>query len=67
MNASRTPTLDALERKAEAMRNVRAAAAGLVEYAATLGVVLTIEQRPLMPPAMGYYETIVSVREARHG
>jgi hypothetical protein len=36
----------------------------LVEDAARLGVVVTIEQRPLQPLAMGNYETVVSVRRA---
>lgn len=42
-------------------REVRAT----VEQAKRLGVVLTVEQRPLQPLAMGNYETVVSVREAR--
>ena len=46
----------------EAIKN---AADHLVALAKSRGVVLTIEQKPLMPPAMGNYETVVSVREAR--
>lgn len=37
----------------------------LVERAERLGLVLTIEQRPLQPLAMGNYESVVSVRPAR--
>jgi hypothetical protein len=37
----------------------------LVEDAARLGVVVTIEQQPLLPLAMGHYETVVSVRRVR--
>ena len=37
----------------------------LVDEAAKHGFVLTVEQRPLMPPAMGHIETVVSVRPAR--
>lgn len=42
-----------------------AAATRLVERAKQLGLVLTIEQQPLQPLAMGHYDTLVSVREAR--
>jgi hypothetical protein len=38
----------------------------LAARAAALGLVLTIEQRSVPPLAMGNYETVVSVREARH-
>lgn len=37
----------------------------LVEEAHRLGVVLTIDQKPLQPLAMGHYKTEVSVREER--
>jgi hypothetical protein len=37
----------------------------LVRTAAGLGVVLSIEPRPLQPLAMGHYETFVAVRLAR--
>lgn len=40
-------------------------AAALVAEAARFGLVLTIEQVPLQPLAMGHYETRVSVRPAR--
>lgn len=40
-------------------------AKSLVELAHAAGYVLTVEQRPLQPPAMGNYETTVCVREAR--
>lgn len=37
----------------------------VVQEAAPRGEVLTIEQRPLKPLAMGHYETVISVRPAR--
>lgn len=37
----------------------------LVDSARQAGYVLTIEQRPLQPLAMGNYETVVGVRPAR--
>lgn len=37
----------------------------IVSAAAKAGVVLTVEQRPLTPLAMGHHETVVSVRPAR--
>ena len=43
---------------------IKEAAERLVATAAEWGVLLTIEQRPLLPFAMGHYETIVSVRQA---
>ena len=42
-----------------------AAAQALVAHAARLGLVLTVEQEPLQPLAMGHYSTMVSVRNAR--
>lgn len=39
----------------------------LVVDAARAGLVVTIEQRPLRPLAMGNHETVVSVRPARNG
>lgn len=44
---------------------IRAQAEQLVRFAARAGVVLSIEQRPMEPLAMGNYATVVSVREAR--
>lgn len=44
---------------------IREQAEGLVANAARLGVVVSIEQRPLRPLAMGNHETVVSVRSAR--
>lgn len=44
-----------------------AAATELVQAALRKGVVLTIEQRPLRPLAMGHHETHVLVRKARAG
>lgn len=37
----------------------------LVAHAASVGLVLTVEQRALQPFAQGHFETVVSVREAR--
>lgn len=45
---------------------IRSAAELLVNEAASQGLVLTIEQRPLLPLAMGHYTTEVSVRQGRH-
>jgi hypothetical protein len=44
---------------------MRSLAEELVNHAAEFGVVVTIEQVPEQPPAMGHYRTVVSVREAR--
>lgn len=41
------------------------AAQRLVQEAERLGVVLTVEQVPLQPLAMGHYKTVVGVRPAR--
>lgn len=45
--------------------HIQRMAEDLVNQAAGYGVVLTIEQVPEQPPAMGHYRTVVSVREAR--
>jgi hypothetical protein len=37
----------------------------LVAHAASVGLVLTVEQRALQPFAQGHFETVVSVREVR--
>lgn len=44
---------------------VRALAQALVKLTEAAGLVLTIEQVNLQPPAMGNYKTVVSVRPAR--
>ena len=44
---------------------VRTQAAELAEFAKSVGLVLTIERRPLLPLAMGHAETVVDVRPAR--
>lgn len=44
---------------------VEAAAHLLVGRAAILGLVLTVEQQPRQPLAMGNHQTVVTVREAR--
>ena len=43
----------------------KARAEQLVAEAQRAGLVITVEQRPLQPLAMGHYETVVSVRPAR--
>ena len=43
---------------------VRTQAFELAEWAKSVGVVLTIERRPLLPLAMGHAETVVDVRPA---
>lgn len=50
---------------ADPVEEIRAKAQLLLADATLAGVVLTIEQRPLKPLAMGHYETVVSVRAAR--
>ena len=44
---------------------VRTQAFELAEFAKSVGLVLTIERRPLLPLAMGHAETVVDVRPAR--
>ena len=44
---------------------VQRAASALIAEASRLGLVLTIEQRPLQPLAMGHYETVATVQVAR--
>lgn len=46
---------------------VLAAAQALIAEAQRLGLVVTIEQRPLQPLAMGHHETVATVRPARGG
>lgn len=45
--------------------DVLAAARALIAEAQRQGLVLTIEQVPLQPLAMGHYETVAGVRPAR--
>lgn len=49
----------------KAAGDILAAAADLLQRAAAAGIVLTIEQVPLQPLAMGHYATVASVRDAR--
>jgi|GEM_PF-4158952 len=44
---------------------VQSAADALIAEAKRLGLVITIEQRPLQPLAMGHHETVAMVRPAR--
>jgi hypothetical protein len=46
---------------------VQRAAEALIAEAARLGLVVTIEQRPLQPLAMGHFETVAAVRPERGG
>jgi len=55
----------ALYIRTEDADGVLAAAHALIAEAARLGLVLTIEQRPLQPLAMGHHETVATVRPAR--
>ena len=45
--------------------SVLRSAAALIAEAERLGLVLTIEQRPLQPLAMGHHETVAAVRPKR--
>jgi hypothetical protein len=49
----------------ESLSDVERAAQRLVQEAERLGVVLTIEQVPLQPLAMGHYTTVVSAQPKR--
>lgn len=49
----------------ESIADVERAAQRLVQEAERLGVVLTVEQVPPQPLAMGHYKTVVGVRPAR--
>lgn len=51
--------------RALAPDHYRQRAEALVTEAARDGIVITIEQLPLRPFAMGYHETVVAVRRAR--
>ena len=44
---------------------VQRAAEALIAEAKRLGLVVTIEQHPLLPLAMGHHETVATVRPAR--
>ena len=46
-------------------RVIQQRAEQLARDAQRLGVVLTVEQRSAMPPAMGRHTTVVTVRAAR--
>lgn len=54
-------------RKRFAAESLTNRAQQLMQDAADLGFVITIEQRPLQPLAMGNYESVLTVRRARHG
>lgn len=60
--------IDDLVRNARTVRDaddLLASAQHLIAEAARLGMVLTIEQVPLQPLAMGRYDTVASIRLAR--
>lgn len=46
-------------------KQVKLSVEQLVRIAARDCLVITVEQRPLKPLAMGHYETVVEVRPAR--
>jgi hypothetical protein len=48
------------------MASIRAYAQHLVQRAAVYGLVVTIEQVPRQPLAMGNYESVITVRPARN-
>lgn len=54
-----------IDRAADAMLVARTEASALLDYCSRMGLVLTIEQVPLQPLAMGNYVSRVSVRKAR--
>jgi len=64
-NAVHIASTPPLQRQQDAMAVVRTEASALLDYCARMGVVLTIEQVPLQPLAMGHYVSRVSVRQAR--
>ncbi len=71
MKALTQAEYEALQARADANTPARPldvlrAAQALAADARRLGVVLTIEQRPLQPLAMGHHEDVVSVRGARN-
>lgn len=51
--------------RADDADGIVAAAQRLIAEAARIGLVVTIEQRPLQPLAMGHHETVATVRPAR--
>jgi len=56
---------DPLSLETLTLHDIAPVAAGLVAEAVRLGVVLTVEQVPRRPLAMGRHDTVVSVRAAR--
>lgn len=50
----------------DTLNEIRRRAARLVAYAQAMGVVLTVEQVPLRPLAMGNHRTEIHLRPARH-
>lgn len=55
--------MNAIQKEIQACVHIQAAE--LAEFAKSVGLVLTIERRPLLPLAMGHAETVVDVRPAR--
>lgn len=53
------------DEKAAVQANLLATARHLVRICEREGFVLTVEQRPLQPLAMGHHETVTSIRPAR--
>lgn len=56
---------EALTQGPQNEEQLTAAALALVKRAEALGLVLTIEQKPLQPLAMGHHYTLVSARKSR--
>lgn len=52
-------------KKQLAFKGIKTMGDELIALADGCGLVVTIEQKPLQPLAMGNYETVVSVREKR--
>lgn len=53
--------------RAHEIQTVQMAAQQLVDAARARGLVVTIQLEPRMPPAMGSYDMVFDIREARHG
>lgn len=53
------------EQRARVQENLQSIANTLVRTCTAEGFVLTVEQRPLQPLAMGHYQTVATVRPAR--
>ena len=52
--------------RAKRIQAVQMAAQQLLDAARAYGLVVTVALEPRMPPAMGRYDMVFDVREARH-